>query len=421
MIQQLFKLIWNQRRQNSWILIELLVVLVALWSIADLFVVQTALYLRPLGYQVENCWRLSFDTYPQASADYEADTLRQKTQGEALAVLLDRLRRKDEVDEACVAFYSSPYSSGNTWRQLLPCNADSVRFKEQSYHCYYVSPEYFKVFDIHDQKGAALDDLARKHPTDLFVTPDLATDFFGTTTVTGRKVLFNSGDNVVRIAAVTTPIREDDFSRSTPMFYSIMQASELEEITNQQTANRMEVTLRMHNALTQDEMNAFLLSLGNQLREGNLYVNGATNWAEKRDELLSHTWQTLHIRLLLALFILLNVFFGITGTFWLRIEQRRSETGLRMALGSTRRNVGLFFTTEGWLLLATIVPLVLVIIANFFVMEIPETYHVPFTWWRFALGFGVSLFLMALMIALGTWLPARRTMKMQPAEALHYE
>ena len=39
----------------------------------------------------------------------------------------------------------------------------------------------------------------------------------------------------------------------------------------------------------------------------------------------------------------------------------------------------------------------------------------------FAVGFGGVLLLMGLIIALGTWLPARRAMKLQPAEALHYE
>ncbi|MEG0455714.1 MAG: ABC transporter permease, partial [Bacteroides sp.] len=151
MIRQLLKLIWNQRRQNSWIAFELLLVFVALWAIADLFVVQTTLYLRPLGYQVENCWRLSFDNYTQEATEYESDTLLHKTQGEALTAILDRLRRCDEVEDACVAFFSSPYSSGNTWRSLLPCTADSARFKEQSYHCYYVTPEYFNVFGIRGQ------------------------------------------------------------------------------------------------------------------------------------------------------------------------------------------------------------------------------------------------------------------------------
>ena len=299
MIRQLLKLIWNQRRQNSWIAFELLVVFVALWAIADLFVVQTTLYLRPLGYQVENCWRLSFDNYTQEATEYEADTLLHKTQGEALTAILDRLRRCDEVEDACVAFFSSPYSSGNTWRSLMPCTADSARFKEQSYHCYYVTPEYFNVFGIRGQGGEALDELSRKHPSDIFVTPELAVDFFGSiNAAAGQKVVTSSGDTEVRIAAVTTPIREDDFSRSTAMFYHVMDAAEVEQRSGLFGAAMMEASLRMKTAMTQEQMDAFLIGLGNQLRDGNLYVNGAESGLDKRDSLLAHTWQTLHISLL---------------------------------------------------------------------------------------------------------------------------
>ncbi|WP_042367677.1 ABC transporter permease [Bacteroides neonati] len=422
MIRQLLKLIWNQRRQNSWIAFELLLVFVALWAIADLFVVQTTLYLRPLGYRVENCWRLSFDNYTQEATEYESDTLLHKTQGEALTAILDRLRRCDEVEDACVAFFSSPYSSGNTWRSLLPCTADSARFKEQSYHCYYVTPEYFNVFGIRGQGGEALDELSRKHPSDIFVTPELAVDFFGSiNAAAGQKVVMSSGGTEVHIAAVTTPIREDDFSRSTAMFYQVMDAAEVEQRSGLFGAAMMEASLRMKTAMTQEQMDAFLIGLGDRLRDGNLYVNGAESWLDKRDSLLAHTWQMLHISLLLVLFILLNVFFGVISVFWLRIEQRRSEIGLRMAMGSTRSKVGFFFTAEGWLLLVTILPLSLIVIANFFVMEIPETYHIPFTWWRLLIGLGLALFVLLSIISLGTWFPASRAMKVQPAEVLRDE
>ena len=50
MIKQIFKMIWNQRRLNGWIWMELLVVFVALWYLVDMFVVQLYSYTRPMGY-----------------------------------------------------------------------------------------------------------------------------------------------------------------------------------------------------------------------------------------------------------------------------------------------------------------------------------------------------------------------------------
>ena len=177
----------------------------------------------------------------------------------------------------------------------------------------------------------------------------------------------------------------------------------------------------MKEDLTPEQMGTFLNRMKSQLTENNLYVASMKDMKQQRSERLRYEWRKISINLLLSVFILLNVLFGIMGTFWLRIEQRCSETGLRMALGSTRRRVGWFFTAEGWLLLTTVTPLVLFVMFNMIHMEIPDLYNLPFSWWRFAVGFGGVLLLMGLIIALGTWLPARRAMKLQPAEALHYE
>ena len=123
MIKQIFKMIWNQRRLNGWIWMELLVVFVALWYLVDMFVVQLYSYTRPMGYDITNCWKLSFDVYPEDADEYVNDTTQTQTEGEALAKILERLRRAPEVDNACVAFYSSPYSGGNSWTQIMPCTA----------------------------------------------------------------------------------------------------------------------------------------------------------------------------------------------------------------------------------------------------------------------------------------------------------
>ena len=142
---------------------------------------------------------------------------------------------------------------------------------------------------------------------------------------------------------------------------------------------------------------------------------------QQRSDRLQYEWRKISINLLLSVFILLNVLFGITGTFWLRIEQRRCETGLRMALGSTRRRVGWFFTAEGWLLLTTVVPLVLVVIFNMVHMEIPDLYNSLFHlvalcgqfWWG-AAAYGTDH-------CTGHLVACPPGLKLQPAEALHYE
>lgn len=422
MIRHLYKMIWNQRRQNGWIFLELLLVFIALWLIIDMFIVEIYSYNRPLGYNIENCWRMSFDNYAPDAPEYVSDTTLQVDETEALQRIMERLRRCPEIEEVCMAFYSSPYSTGNSWMDIRPYSADSTKFQEISYHRYRGTPEYFTVFRVKDADGNDLAERARKHQGEIFMTPEMEEEFFSGKSAIGKQV-FRSGDmnSLLTVRAIVNSIREDDFKKPTPSFFEIISDKDFPSYVSYGGARNLEVSVRMKKAYTEDEMQAFLSSISSQLSEGNLYVNAVNSWEERRDYVLKESFQMQGIRVLLTLFVLVNVFFGVTGTFWLRIEQRRSETGLRMALGSTRKGIGWLLTGEGWLLLVTALPVVLLVIFNLYYMEVPDLYNLPFTWWRVALGLGGALVLMGGMIALGVWLPARRAMKMQPAEALHYE
>lgn len=422
MIRHLYKVIWNQRRQNGWIFLELLLVFIALWLIIDMFIVEIYSYNRPLGYNVENCWRLNFDNYTPDAPEYVSDTTLQVNETEALQRIMERLRRCPEIEEVCMAFYSSPYSNGNTWRDIRPYSTDSVKFQEVSFHCYHATPEFFRVFRIRDEADNDLMETARKCQEGVFLTPEMEASFFSGSPAVGKQVFMKGNkSNLMTVGAIVNSIREDDFKKPSAAFYKIIGNQSFPEYLSMGGARAMEVSVRMKKAYTEDEMQAFLSSISSQLSEGNLYINAVNSWEERRESVLKGNFQMQGIRILLTLFVLVNVFFGVTGTFWLRIEQRRSETGLRMALGSTRKGIGWLLTGEGWLLLITAIPVVLLVIFNLYYMEVPDLYNLPFTWWRVVLGLGGALVLMGGMIALGVWLPARRAMKMQPAEALHYE
>ena len=50
-------------------------------------------------------------------------------------------------------------------------------------------------------------------------------------------------------------------------------------------------------------------------------------------------------------FLLINIFLGIIGTFWLRTQSRRGEIALRMALGSSKKKVRQTYILEAIVLL----------------------------------------------------------------------
>lgn len=109
------------------------------------------------------------------------------------------------------------------------------------------------------------------------------------------------------------------------------------------------------------------------------------------------------------------------ATFWYRTRKRRCEVALRLALGSSRRLVMRYFLLEGFVLLLLAVIPALVIACNIQWADLTVHTLVDVSVARFVGCFVGAFLLMALMIFLGIWYPARQVMKVQPAEALHDE
>lgn len=120
-------------------------------------------------------------------------------------------------------------------------------------------------------------------------------------------------------------------------------------------------------------------------------------------------------------FLLLNVLFGIIGTFWLRTQYRHAELGLRIALGASKSTVRTYIFLEGLLLLLLTIPFSLVFALNIINVDVLDTYRLPYTVGRFLITYGGTYLLMAGIICVGIFFPIRKAEKIAPAEALHYE
>jgi putative ABC transport system permease protein len=132
-------------------------------------------------------------------------------------------------------------------------------------------------------------------------------------------------------------------------------------------------------------------------------------------------YETLNYTTFFTVFFLANVFLGILGTFWLRINKRREEIGIRMALGSSRRRLLSQMLIESFVLvLIAAIPAALVWL-NIVVAELLPTNRYDVTASRLVLNTVFALGLTILATTLATWYPARKAASMPAAEALRYE
>ena len=418
MLKHITKLIWKNRKTNGWIFAELLLVCSALWFMADRSYVDLRTYYTPLGYDISNVWFLQLESLSEGHPDYvpsadpSADLLR----------LREQVVQQPWVEEACFAFYSSPYSFGNSWSSLYPVDGDTTVSAVRGFQMRNVTPEYFDVFRVTDKNGNRISPSLVGKDSPLVISSDMEAAFFPGSSGLGRRVSFdNNYAESYTIAAVCMPIRFDDYSKSEPCFYNCLRGSDFANRVAQHRASSVEFSVKMKAKISAEEMNAWLLEMGERLSVNNLYVYRAKEIATQRKELLKVKHDGAKTQIAVVGFVLINVFFGIIGTFWLRTQARRGETGLRIAVGASRFATRRFLYAEGLCLLALTLPFVLLLAGNMLYFDIPDTHRIPYSLPRFLITFMGSYLLIAGMIVLGISLPARKASRLAPAEALRYE
>ena len=422
MIKHIFKIIWAQRKSNGWILGELVIVMCALWFMMDKLWVDVRCYNAPMGYDISNTWRFKLSTLSSNAPGYVPDSLYDSNATQDLLKLMERIRQEQEVEEVCVTYWSMPYSNGSSWGTLLPLGADTSKAVGQNYHKLKVSPSYFDVFRMKDKEGRAITPLVENAYRPLVITAEAEDFFFGGQSAIGRQISENDDlSEPFTIAAVLPTFRSNDFDRPENCAFTILKGESLQEFVKNFGVRSAELSVRTKRPMTEDEMYAFLEKTADRMTVNNTFVHGVALLADQRDDQLRFTKNENSKKLSMMAFLLVNVFFGIVGTFWLRTERRRSEIGLRMAIGSSRGRLGEYMYLEGLGLLAITVPILLVFVFNMAFLDKLDSYREPLSILRFLVTLSVSYLLMAGMICMGIWFPVRKAVKMAPAEALHYE
>ena len=424
MLGHLMKIIWNQRRANVWLFLELLAVICLLWALLDSFLVDEYTRRQPLGMDIERVYRIHLDHLPEDSPAFVPDSSRTWTEGEDMLRLLELLERMPEVEATCVSVCGCPYTYNAWWSLLVRAEADTndegsgvIRMRE-------VSADYFDVFRIKDKSGRPLWEAMEGHPGSLVISEELEEILFGEESAVGKRLKWGgiADSKPVEVAAVSAPMRDNLYKKSEPCGFLVRRTDqEVVNSADEHRVSQMECLVRLRDGLGEDELSRLLGSMQESATSGNLYISSLTPLPEMRDLMLKDQVDNHKKRLVLISFMMLNIFFGVVGTFWLRTQSRKSEIGLRMALGASRRGLRTSLFAEGLSLLALTVPLAALFFVNVLALDWPDTYRLPYTGWRFALTFGGAYLLMSAMICGGIWFPANKISRLDPVDALRDE
>lgn len=414
---QLLRQIWNERRSNGWLWAELLLVFVVLWYVVDWTYVTARTYYEPVGFDITDTYYLELSLMNDKSASYVPKEQKQTTMGEDLIELTNRVRRLPEVEAVSVSFNARPYIWSNSGAMIRLDTVVIYQLRRS------VTPDFFQVFRYQSSDGRGYQPLVQAVKNGHAVVSENSwpADYKGDRTLMGRNFTYVDDSTAVgKIAGVSTKVRYNDFWPNYDDRYlgTLLAETDLAKMDNELYPSSLEVCLRVKPGTSVDFGEQLMKLSVHQLNVGNLFILKVHDYEDIREVCQQSAVNSIKTRFWMVGFLLMNILLGIIGTFWFRTQHRRSELGLRIAVGSSRMRLWCRLNEEGLLLLTMAAIPAIVICCNISSLEIAE---VAMEWGaaRLLVTLGGTYLLMAWMILVGIWFPARQAMLIQPAEALH--
>lgn len=412
MNKKLFTQIKNEWRSNLWLVTELLLVSVVMWYIVDYMYVKAMVYNEPRGFDISHCYLIQMGELTDKSPDY---VKYENHEGRSADIqeLLERLRRREDIEAVSLSQNSYPYNGSNSTTGVA---YDTLRAPGWTIRRL-VTPDFLRVFRYQGTRGETPEELAEMVEKGEFLASDNLYNEYGikiSSFVGKRFYLFGDTTSTYRLGAALKDVRYSDYQQASQSNSMVAKLNWYDTM--------QELCIRVKEDQDKDFIARLKADSEKLYRVGNIFIADVRSFADIRRNYQQSQSNQLRNYIFGMGFLMLNIFLGLLGTFWFRTQQRRGEIALMKSLGGTDKTIFIRQLTEGvFLLIIATIPAIFIDwnLAN---AELNAWMDgSTFGWIRFINTVLISFALIAWMIVVGIWIPARKAMKVQPAEALHDE
>jgi putative ABC transport system permease protein len=338
MLRHLFTLMWNRKRANGLLILEIFLAFVVLFVVGSVGVYYWRNYQTPLGFAYANVWKVQLNPGSQPHAEQLASLQR----------IITRLRSTPGVVTLSRSVDNTPFAFSNNTTEFRA--AEGVTKPDVYGDVYDTGPEFREVMGLKMVAGRWFDrrDEALAHYPPIVITNLAQAALFPNGQSALGKLIIDNDHERYRIIGITEAYRAGgELSEPMPGYFDY--------VSPQDTARALTVLL----VRVQPGSGA---ALEKKLNEEIRSASGG--WSSNILPLPDERRAQLKINLALpgilgvvCVFLLVNVALGLFGVLWLNINQRRAELGVRRALGATGADISrqvlgeiLVVTTFGLLL-----------------------------------------------------------------------
>lgn len=415
MTRHLLRLIWNRKRQNFLLTVEILFSFFALFGVV-LFAVQSLNNSRlPLGYEFDRTWNVEVD---RKEPDREPEV--KVRHRETFRQLLAALRDMPQVEIAAAGF-TSPYAN-SSWGGGLHL-AGGRHVDHGVNRATDDMPRLLRMKLVAGRWFTREDDASTYTP--VLLSQRMALEIFGEGQAVGQIIREERDPSrpppdpaekpeVKRVVGVFEEFRQDgELAAPKPfLFYRLrLDDAKVDEGLPERMLVRLRpgVTAAFEETLVKRMMGvakawSFEIAPLEQMRERKL-----------KEFLIPLTAIGI-----VAGFLLLMVALGLTGVVWQSVTQRIREFGLRRAKGATGADVRRQVLIEMVLMTSLALTVGVAVLMQLLVIPLPNDFYlIPLEVFLSSIALSVvAIYLLTLACG---WYPSRLATKVQPAEALHYE
>lgn len=401
MIEQLIKIVWKQRKNNSLLLTELLLSFVALFSLTAICLNYWKMYHEPVGISSKNVWIL--DAY-QGN-----DTPPDQVFPDSVKFLKLNQIEKFIANYPEVVSCSKIKSSSYPYSHWMSSDGIEVNNKQIYFYTSWADPELKETLGIEILEGRWIEESDKLSNIETVVINEkLRKELFGNQPAAGKIIEKKEWDNKIKklkIIGVFGNMKKEGEFREEPFFAYYPNKHSYYDYSGLVLKFKSNLSSTFESRLIKD-LSAF----------NRTYIFRLESLEKMRDNYIRQELSPLIISGAIVLFLIVNVMLGLFGTLWLNISRRKSEIGLRRAVGSTGPDVLWQVLGETYVLVFISVLLGFMLTSQLFIFNI---YNTPVSTLVQA---NVMAFLIILILCtLSAYAPAKQAARMEPAMALHEE